>query len=74
MVVSPDAGGAKRAAAIADSLGLGFALVHKGEYLCERRNRKLTLVTFITAASSHVQTHSPLHNKENDTDTPSSVP
>ena len=30
VIVSPDAGGAKRAAAIADSLGLGFALVHKG--------------------------------------------
>ncbi|KAK1779018.1 phosphoribosyltransferase-like protein [Copromyces sp. CBS 386.78] len=29
VVVSPDAGGAKRAATIADSLGLGFALVHK---------------------------------------------
>lgn len=34
VIVSPDAGGAKRAAAIADSLGIDFALVHK-----ERRER-----------------------------------
>ncbi|VEU23033.1 DEKNAAC104212 [Brettanomyces naardenensis] len=34
VIVSPDAGGAKRAAAIADSLGLQFALIHK-----ERRQR-----------------------------------
>ena len=29
VIVSPDAGGAKRATAIADSLGIGFALIHK---------------------------------------------
>lgn len=29
VIVSPDAGGAKRAAAVADSLGLQFALIHK---------------------------------------------
>ena len=29
VVVSPDAGGAKRATAIADSLGMAFALIHK---------------------------------------------
>ncbi|KAK4147112.1 phosphoribosyltransferase-like protein [Dichotomopilus funicola] len=29
VIVSPDAGGAKRAIAIADSLGLNFALIHK---------------------------------------------
>ena len=29
MIVSPDAGGAKRASAIADSLGMPFALIHK---------------------------------------------
>jgi ribose-phosphate pyrophosphokinase len=29
VVVSPDAGGAKRATAIADSLGIGFAVIHK---------------------------------------------
>lgn len=32
VIVSPDAGGAKRATAIADSLGLDFALIHKGGY------------------------------------------
>jgi len=30
VIVSPDAGGAKRASAIADALGLNFALIHKG--------------------------------------------
>jgi ribose-phosphate pyrophosphokinase len=30
VIVSPDAGGAKRATAIADNLGLAFALIHKG--------------------------------------------
>lgn len=29
IIVSPDAGGAKRATAIADSLGMDFALIHK---------------------------------------------
>lgn len=29
VIVSPDAGGAKRATAIADSLGMEFALIHK---------------------------------------------
>lgn len=29
VIVSPDAGGAKRATAIADNLGLTFALIHK---------------------------------------------
>jgi ribose-phosphate pyrophosphokinase len=37
VIVSPDAGGAKRATAIADSLGLQFALIHK-----ERRPTKIT--------------------------------
>ena len=37
VVVSPDAGGAKRATAIADSLGIDFALIHK-----ERRPTKIT--------------------------------
>lgn len=36
IIVSPDAGGAKRATAIADSLGMGFALIHK-----ERRALKI---------------------------------
>jgi len=29
VVVSPDAGGAKRATKIADALGMDFALIHK---------------------------------------------
>lgn len=35
VIVSPDAGGAKRATAIADSLGIEFALIHKvrGKYV-----------------------------------------
>ncbi|KAK4242495.1 ribose-phosphate pyrophosphokinase 5 [Achaetomium macrosporum] len=37
VIVSPDAGGAKRATAIADSLGLAFALIHK-----ERRSPKIS--------------------------------
>ncbi|EAU35867.1 ribose-phosphate pyrophosphokinase II [Aspergillus terreus NIH2624] len=37
VVVSPDAGGAKRATAIADSMGMEFALIHK-----ERRPTKIT--------------------------------
>lgn len=37
VIVSPDAGGAKRATAIADSLGVQFALIHK-----ERRPTKIT--------------------------------
>ncbi|KAI0155298.1 phosphoribosyl pyrophosphokinase [Xylariaceae sp. FL1272] len=37
VVVSPDAGGAKRATAIADSLGMDFALIHK-----ERRPTRIT--------------------------------
>lgn len=32
VIVSPDAGGAKRATAIADSLGMEFALIHKVRY------------------------------------------
>jgi ribose-phosphate pyrophosphokinase len=33
VVVSPDAGGAKRATKIADALGMDFALIHKVLYL-----------------------------------------
>jgi len=39
VVVSPDAGGAKRATKVADTLGMDFALIHK-----ERRNQKQALV------------------------------
>ena len=38
VVVSPDAGGAKRATAIADSLGMPFALIHKVEKPCAIAN------------------------------------
>ncbi|EIT79442.1 ribose-phosphate pyrophosphokinase [Aspergillus oryzae 100-8] len=37
VIVSPDAGGAKRATAIADSMGIEFALIHK-----ERRPTRIT--------------------------------
>ncbi|KAL2180108.1 phosphoribosyltransferase-like protein [Thermothelomyces heterothallicus CBS 202.75] len=37
VIISPDAGGAKRATAIADSMGVEFALIHK-----ERRPTKIT--------------------------------
>jgi len=50
VIVSPDAGGAKRATAIADALGMPFALIHKVSFLSKthislekkrkRRNRK----------------------------------
>ncbi|KAK3904974.1 phosphoribosyltransferase-like protein [Staphylotrichum tortipilum] len=54
VIVSPDAGGAKRATAIADSLGLAFALIHK-----ERRPPKLTphpksTMTLVGAVSGRV--------------------
>jgi ribose-phosphate pyrophosphokinase len=34
VIISPDAGGAKRATAIADSMGMEFALIHKVTSLC----------------------------------------
>lgn len=34
VIISPDAGGAKRATAIADSMGIDFALIHKVPSLC----------------------------------------
>jgi ribose-phosphate pyrophosphokinase len=43
VIVSPDAGGAKRATAIADSLGMEFALIHKVSsgttYECPKLNQ-----------------------------------
>ncbi|KAK1761382.1 phosphoribosyltransferase-like protein [Echria macrotheca] len=45
VIISPDAGGAKRATAIADSLGVDFALIHKVDssgHLLERRPTKIT--------------------------------
>jgi ribose-phosphate pyrophosphokinase len=43
VIVSPDAGGAKRATSIADSLDLGFALIHK-ERVRPNEVAKMTLV------------------------------
>jgi phosphoribosylpyrophosphate synthetase len=34
VIISPDAGGAKRATAIADGMGIEFALIHKVTSLC----------------------------------------
>ncbi|KAK0635301.1 phosphoribosyltransferase-like protein [Bombardia bombarda] len=47
VIVSPDAGGAKRATAIADSLGLAFALIHKERrptHFTERQKATMMLV------------------------------
>ncbi|KAF8543463.1 phosphoribosyltransferase-like protein [Trichophaea hybrida] len=47
VVVSPDAGGAKRATAIADALGMEFALIHKERRptrITERQNATMMLV------------------------------
>ena len=42
VVVSPDAGGAKRATAIADSMGIDFALIHKVRLTIEKFSDALT--------------------------------
>lgn len=47
VIVSPDAGGAKRATAIADALGMEFALIHKERRptrITERQNATMMLV------------------------------
>jgi len=47
VIVSPDAGGAKRATAIADALGMPFALIHKerrATQFSERQNATMMLV------------------------------
>ncbi|KAL1627316.1 ribose-phosphate pyrophosphokinase [Diplodia seriata] len=47
VVVSPDAGGAKRATAIADALGMPFALIHKERrptQITDRQNATMMLV------------------------------
>jgi ribose-phosphate pyrophosphokinase len=47
VVVSPDAGGAKRATAIADALGMPFALIHKERrptQINDRQNATMMLV------------------------------
>jgi len=51
VIVSPDAGGAKRATAIADALGMDFALIHKERRptrITERQNATMMLVGDIT--------------------------
>jgi len=54
VIISPDAGGAKRATAIADSLGMEFALIHKvnisrvalfGHYSSLEQERRPTKIT-----------------------------
>ncbi|KAG9756248.1 ribose-phosphate pyrophosphokinase, partial [Aureobasidium melanogenum] len=47
VIVSPDAGGAKRATAIADALGMPFALIHKERrptQITDRQNATMMLV------------------------------
>ncbi|KAK4956056.1 ribose-phosphate pyrophosphokinase [Elasticomyces elasticus] len=51
VIVSPDAGGAKRATAIADALGMPFALIHKERrptQISDRQNATMMLVGDIT--------------------------
>ncbi|KAJ4372978.1 ribose-phosphate pyrophosphokinase [Neocucurbitaria cava] len=51
VVVSPDAGGAKRATAIADALGMPFALIHKERrptQINDRQNATMMLVGDVT--------------------------
>ncbi|KAI9770867.1 MAG: ribose-phosphate pyrophosphokinase [Candelina submexicana] len=51
VIVSPDAGGAKRATAIADGLGMDFALIHKERRptrITDRQNATMMLVGNIT--------------------------
>ena len=48
VIVSPDAGGAKRATAIADGLGMDFALIHKVQHTHRPLARTLTLTQTLT--------------------------
>ncbi|KAK3315027.1 phosphoribosyltransferase-like protein [Apodospora peruviana] len=51
VMVSPDAGGAKRATAIADSMGIDFALIHKERRptrITDRQNASMMLVGNVT--------------------------
>lgn len=55
MVVSPDAGGAKRATAIADALGMPFALIHKERrptQISDRQNATMMLVGDVAARTA----------------------
>lgn len=57
IVVSPDAGGAKRATVIADSLGLDFALIHKVSNKASHRvSRELHGPTGVRAFIPHHMT------------------
>lgn len=60
VIVSPDAGGAKRATAIADSLGMDFALIHKVSRSVHQETNLLGLRTnnFFAGAPSY-QDHRP---------------
>ncbi|KAK2070690.1 hypothetical protein P8C59_005166 [Phyllachora maydis] len=52
VIISPDAGGAKRATAIADSLGMEFALIHKERRptrITDRQNASMMLVGNVTS-------------------------
>ncbi|KAK4154280.1 phosphoribosyltransferase-like protein [Chaetomidium leptoderma] len=46
VIISPDAGGAKRATAIADGMGIEFALIHKviSLFITDRQNASMMLV------------------------------
>lgn len=55
VVVSPDAGGAKRATAIADSLGIQFALIHKERRptkITDRQNATMMLVGYVVGKTA----------------------
>ncbi|EMD70078.1 hypothetical protein GGP41_000227 [Bipolaris sorokiniana] len=55
VVVSPDAGGAKRATAIADALGMPFALIHKERrptQISDRQNATMMLVGDVSARTT----------------------
>ncbi|MCJ1293368.1 ribose-phosphate pyrophosphokinase [Xylographa carneopallida] len=55
VIVSPDAGGAKRATAIADGLGMPFALIHKERRptkISDRQNATMMLVGEVTGRTA----------------------
>lgn len=54
VIVSPDAGGAKRATAIADALGMEFALIHKVRHHVTYYDHPHKLSFFYLADSNHL--------------------
>lgn len=62
VIVSPDAGGAKRATSIADSLGMPFALIHK-----ERKTRKNNNHNIEYSNNNNTNTNNNEHNKRSTT-------